>query len=231
MKGFKKNGKFIPTGKRNKSSLKKDDVLIDKFGRRSDDSKITKTTWQSKDGKTTYVKFDYFGKGDPKYDERVRKGYKPKSLLQKLKIRKKESVDDDYKLFDESYTIKSKVPTHVAMSSPDSKLPPVSVIEGGSESVRDYWNNKNLRKRKDESIEDFHKRCKKSFDDDEKELDRKYEEQFGDEGQQKEWDDDLKSQEEHDKAFKKFFAKNKIKKKTNHLPNDPIPENEKDKLR
>ncbi len=39
----------------------------------------------------------------------------------------------------------SKISTR--MKSIDSKLPPVSVIERGSDAIRTYWNNKNLRKR------------------------------------------------------------------------------------
>ena len=94
MRGFTKDGKFRPTGKRNKSALSKDDFV----------------------------------------------------------------------LFNEPYNIKRKVPTHVEMSRIDNKLPPNTILEGGAESIRDYWNDKNLRRRKDESIEDFHKRCKQSLD-------------------------------------------------------------------
>ena len=54
----------------------------------------------------------------------------------------------DFILFDESYTIRAKIPCEVLMSSIDSKLPPSSVYDKSSaKAVRAYWNNKNLRKR------------------------------------------------------------------------------------
>ena len=54
---------------------------------------------------------------------------------------------DQYVLFDEPYPIKKKVPCRVVMAAIDKKLPPASVMEGGAEYIRWYWNNKNYRKR------------------------------------------------------------------------------------
>lgn len=54
---------------------------------------------------------------------------------------------NDYKLFDEPYTIKKKIPCHVNMSCVDRVFPPDSILEKGANAIRTYWNNKNLRKR------------------------------------------------------------------------------------
>ncbi len=54
---------------------------------------------------------------------------------------------NDFVLFDEPYTIRKKIPCHVSMSSPDSKMPPAAILEKGANAIRSYWNGKNLRKR------------------------------------------------------------------------------------
>ncbi len=54
---------------------------------------------------------------------------------------------DQFLLFDEPYPIKKKVPHYVQMAAVDKKMPPVSVLERGAQAVRNYWNQKNLRKR------------------------------------------------------------------------------------
>jgi len=53
-------------------------------------------------------------------------------------------MNEDFELFvydGPSYTISP------LMKSIDKKLPPASTLERGPDSIRDYWNNKNLRKR------------------------------------------------------------------------------------
>ena len=54
---------------------------------------------------------------------------------------------NDFVLFDEPYTIHSKVPHNTRMKSIDTKLPPDSILERGADSIRTYWNGKNKRKR------------------------------------------------------------------------------------
>lgn len=54
---------------------------------------------------------------------------------------------NDFVLFDEPYTIHRKIPYSVSFQNKDSHFPPDNVLENGSEAVRTYWNNKNLRKR------------------------------------------------------------------------------------
>jgi len=52
---------------------------------------------------------------------------------------------DDFELF----VFDGKLPSiSNIMKAIDHKLPPASILERGSEAIRKYWNNKNLRKRK-----------------------------------------------------------------------------------
>jgi len=51
---------------------------------------------------------------------------------------------DDFELF----VFDGKCKVSGLMTPIDHKLPPASVLSNGSEAIRNYWNNKNLRKRK-----------------------------------------------------------------------------------
>ena len=56
-------------------------------------------------------------------------------------------MNDQFIIFNESYTIKNKIPCFVQMKTIDRKMPPNNIIDQGSKVIRSYWNNKNLRKR------------------------------------------------------------------------------------
>ncbi len=61
-------------------------------------------------------------------------------------------MPDQFLLFDEPYPIKRKIPFRISMDFHDDHFPPVAVLVNGAEWVRDYWNQKNLRKRKEVKI-------------------------------------------------------------------------------
>jgi hypothetical protein len=56
---------------------------------------------------------------------------------------------DQFILFDEPYPKKRKIPFRANMDFPDAHFPPASVydLKDAAYWVRDYWNQKNLRKR------------------------------------------------------------------------------------
>ncbi len=59
----------------------------------------------------------------------------------KNKIKK---INDEYELF----VFNGSCKISDSMDKPDPNFPPNTIIQRGSEAIRQYWNNKNLRKRK-----------------------------------------------------------------------------------
>lgn len=53
-------------------------------------------------------------------------------------------MNDDYELF----VFNGKIRRPATISSNDPRFAPDSIIEHGAESIRRYWNMKNLRRRK-----------------------------------------------------------------------------------
>jgi len=58
-------------------------------------------------------------------------------------------MSQEYVLFDEPYPIKKKVPTSVSTDVKDVHFPPSRVydLKDSPYWVRDYWNQKNLKRR------------------------------------------------------------------------------------
>jgi len=55
---------------------------------------------------------------------------------------------NDFVLFEEPYTIKRKMPCYVNMQKETKRWPTNYALEGGPDGIRDWYNAKNLRKRK-----------------------------------------------------------------------------------
>ena len=65
-----------------------------------------------------------------------------------------EMQESQFLLFDEKYPVKRKIPFRISMDFHDDHFPLASVydLKDAAYWVRDYWNQKNLRKRKKEVI-------------------------------------------------------------------------------